>query len=235
MDFEQLERSTLDNVDYLMNALNIDQVPKITEIEEVEILGEDKKYTPKEHVKCTISYGRLQVEDTEDFRKREILNKIHKRMEKYIENDPDTWKTTNFHYCPHYILEMNKENLEMFVADVYPIAPTGEEWKFGMCLISILEDHILHPLNKTEEIIIFDGCEWVVYGMPVKLFTYYDEGLINCGNDAVETISDSEVEEIILKNRNENEIRRLREDEFNNRPIDTSIKNKLGICGVSCR
>ena len=155
--------------------------------------------------------------------KNKLIKKINNQMNEDIIKKPITWRSSNFHYCPHYILYADGENtndeksFEMFVANVYPIINTNDEWKLGMCFISISLNHPLHPSNKqlqsnnlkssNDEDIgedideypekIFNGEKWVIGNVPIKLYTYYNEGLINCTNfDEPTTLSTEEIEKI---------------------------------------
>ena len=163
----------------------------------------------KPQIECEI------IKDTSKPIKNKLIKKIYDKMENYILKDPKTWRTCSFHYCPHYklfdnlILADNESTTyEMFVADIYPLDPNiNTEWKLGMCLISISKNHVLHPSNKLKDVleIEYNGVKWVVSADPFKLYTYYEDGLINCfSSDVEETISSEDSEKIININISNN-------------------------------
>jgi hypothetical protein len=207
------------------------------ENEVVKVIDEEIKGTvPNNPSKCTISYPRKPVEITEHFIKQEIINKLHNKMDDYIKQDPDTWQTTNYHYCPHYTLYANgetpdnttEESFKMYYADVYPLEETPGRWKLGTCIISITDQHKLHPLNKNEDEfeVIFNDEKWVVSGAPVKLYTYYDEGIVNCsGDEEPEVMSSEELEKIIEKNKLENIRLELEEKRINDNSTRNPVQN----------
>jgi archaellum component FlaC len=203
---------------------------------------------PKKEHKCTISFPRKPVVDTLELRKNELSKKLLNQMEEYVKQNPDIWLSTNFHYCPHYVLYANDESLEnevsfdMFTVDVYPLDEdcTNDNWKLGMCIVSISTAHQLHPKNKSTDNesldIIFNGEKWVISSDPVRMYTFYEDGLINCGSEEFyppTTISDEEITNIIEENIKENAKLEQRENEINNNQNKTPLQS-IGIISISC-
>lgn len=194
----------------------------------------------KENPVVTVRWNKFPIEDTPEFRKNELIKKLHIKMEEYIKSDSDTWSTTNFHYCPHYKLYSNnhekelESEYEMFVADIYPLNVIDDEWRLGMCIISITKSHELHPSKKevNEHEIEYNGANWVVSSDPVKLYTYYDDGLINCfSSNEEETLSELEIEEIIKCNIIKNNELIKKENKINN---SSNPLKSIGFCNITC-
>lgn len=216
------------------------------ETEIAQVLQEEiQTTTPSDPPVCTIHYPRKPVVDTPVFRSQEIIKKLHAKMNEYIKRDPSTWQTTNYHYCPHYVLYANGETPEntpieafnMFMADVYPLTATVECWKLGTCVISITDQHKLHPSNKVDDEefeVTFNDEKWVISQGSIKLYTYYDEGLINSnGDEEPETITEKEIERKIQMNVAENIKLEQREREINNNSKKTPVQN-FGFVGLVC-
>jgi hypothetical protein len=199
---------------------------------------ETDKVTEKPVV--TVRWNKFPIEDTPEFRKNELIKKLHTKMEEYVKSDPDTWSTTNFHYCPHYKLYSNnhedelESEYEMFVADIYPLNVIDDEWRLGMCIISITKSHELHPSKKMvdEHEIEYNGANWVVSSDPVKLYSYYEDGLINCfSSNEEETLSESEIEKIIKGNIIKNNELIEKENKVNS--TSNPLKS-VGFCRILC-
>lgn len=209
----------------------------------VEIIDEEiKSEVPKDPPKCTIHYPRKPVLDTPVFRSQEIIKKLHEKMNVYIKRDPSTWQSTSYHYCPHYVLYANgetpenthEESFNMYMADVYPLNETPNCWRLGTCVISITDQHKLHPSNKINDEfeVIFNDEKWVISQSPIKLYTYYDEGLINCGGDEEqEVITDEEISKIIERNIAENIKLEKQERQVNDNSNRNPVQN-FGFVGI---
>lgn len=193
--------------------------------------------------KCTFRFKRYPDVDTPYFRSQELVKKLHTKMTNYIAMNSSTWQTTNYHFCPHYKIYANSETdenttddqFEMFYADVFPLVETAECWKLGACIISITNKHKLHPLNKNNEFeVIYNNEKWIISSAPIKLYTYYEEGLINAvGDEQPESITDKEIEFAIKKNIIENIKLEKREKDINENTSKNPVQ-KVGILNITC-
>jgi len=174
------------------------------------VVDVSKDVDTKNELICTIRYKSQPATNTPELRSKCIAKKLHERMIEYIKQDPKTWSTTCYHYCPHYVLYADGEtpetadvtSFEMFMADIYETDHSLEQYKLGTCIVSISKNHLLHPTNKDkEEDVIFNNEQWVVSGGSIKLNTYYYDGLINSGGDEEpETVTEEEITKQIAEN-----------------------------------
>jgi hypothetical protein len=104
---------------------------------------------------------------------------VYVQIDSAITGSPEMWTSCIFHHCPHFASPLS-DSTQMFAAEVY--SPNGK--KMGCCLISVLNNHPLHPntTSKPENVdglIVYNNCLWQVSSSPIAENTYYETGLIN--------------------------------------------------------
>jgi hypothetical protein len=112
----------------------------------------------------------------------EIL--VHQQMNEFVKNNCEIFSNIVYHYCPHYILydekdkEYNENDFNMCSAQIR-YKSDNEKYDPMTCLLSISNNHYLHPNNNPEIYIKkWMGIEWVI-SKPIKKYIIYDEGLCN--------------------------------------------------------
>ncbi len=128
------------------------------------------------------NFNEEKEEDFNDEKEENNKNSLsHQQMETYMMSMSTIYKTTSYHYCPHYILpnNINEEidETEIFFANVYSTKENNsDDWKLGSCLISMSKEHPLHPCNKKKNVshVKYEDAKWVVSLNPILFDIFYE-------------------------------------------------------------